>query len=319
MGVNLSSTDIDLLKIIRDINLNPGEYEGTEGGVVPATTTAIRKATDLSRSQINYRLAPSQGGYFGDDGRGLVKIHQAQIVEDTSAFGPKSMELTQKGIDALSEYTGGMEPSSDGDGTGGASHRGDEIDTASEREVIRQLHAKIDSLERKLENGGGYVDGDLGSDIERVESKVDNLSADLARVKESGWGGVDEDNIEDLEKVLNRARGMMYAFSAVLQIDVDDIIEAGGYTDQEMDEARKQVLMTLDSAAGDVVGVESALSGGASKANGSKPNEDGEVVSEPEPEPESRSGSGSGQESGTGSVGSSDIPEPDPDGWESKS
>jgi len=172
-------------------------------------------------------------------------------------------------------------------------------------------------LERKLENGGGYVDGDLGSDIERVEAKVDNLSADLARVKESGWGGVDEDNIEELEKVLTRARGMMYAFSAVLQIDVDDIVEAGGYTEQEMDEARKQVLMTLDSAAGDVIGVESALSGRVSEPNGSEPNEDGGVVSEPEPE--SRSGSGSGQESGNGSMGSSDIPEPDPDGWESKS
>jgi len=310
MASNLSSTDLDLLKIIRDINLNPGEYEGTEGGVVPATTTAVRKATDLSRSQINYRLAPSQGGYFGEGGRELVDIHQAQIDEDTGAFGPKSMELTQEGIDALQKYIGGVGTSTGGGHTGDDSGSGSGssgIDTAGEREVIRQLHAKIESLEKQLENGGGNVDSELGSDIARVESKVDELRADVKRVKDSEWGGIDEANVEDLDKVVNRARGMMYAFSALLQIDVDDIIEAGGYTEQEMDEVRKQVFMTLDSAAGNPVGVESTLSGEGGVEGESKSGVSGEVVSEAESESEV------GTESGTPTVGSTDVPQPDPD------
>jgi len=206
----------------------------------------VRKATDLSRSQINYRLAPSQGGYLGEEGRGLVKIHQAQIDEDTGAFGPKSMELTREGLGALMEYTARFEFSNDGEHTGNHS-TADGIDTAGEREVIRQLHAKINSLERMLEDDGGYVDGDLQSDIERVESKVDELSADLAQLNQAKWGAVDSAKAENLERVLSRAPAMLYAFTILLEIDIDEIVDMGGYDDDEIAEVRRNLSTLLPS------------------------------------------------------------------------
>jgi len=250
MGSNLSSTDIDLLKAIRDINLNPGEYEETDGGDVPATTTAIREATDLSRSQITYRSAPSQGGYMGEDGRGLVEIHDAQVDDETSALGPKSLELTQKGVDALSEYTRGMEATDNKSHTRSGSSSAGEISTADEREVIRQLHTKIQSLEAEVQNENQNVDVEqLKSEIQRVESRLDELRRKVHTMGQAEWGAVDGEKTDNLERVLSRAPAMMYAFTILLEIDIDEIVDMGGYDDTKITEVRQNLFSLLNSAA----------------------------------------------------------------------
>ena len=268
MHTDLSTTDVEFLRVIRDINLNPEQYEGTDGGEKPANTTSIRKASSLSRSQINYRLGKSRNRFFGGDGLGLVTIHPAKVNEETGGFGPKSVELSEKGIEALSNYTGVESQDR------GGSQQGGEIDTTGESEVIKQLHAKIQSLETQSHNGGRNVDGgEWGSRvqenseaIQRVESKLDELLREIRAVRESEWGGIQDEKAENLERILNRAPAMMYAFTVLLEIDIDEIVDVGGYSPGEADEVRQNLYTILESASSTEPGMEDTNSGTESES-----------------------------------------------------
>jgi len=280
MDTDLSTTNVRFLRVIRNINTNPDEYEATERGEVPANTTAIRKASDFSRSQINYRLASDRGTDFTDSGKGLLKIHPASV-DESGGFGPKSVELTQKGLKVLSSYA--------------AADDFDPDEFGSDSEVISQLQARLQALEDHTQVDDKHMGSKVVENaerVERVEAKLDELIAEVRALRESEWGAIDENKTEDLDKVVDRARGMMYAFTALLQIDIDDIVEAGGYTEKEMDEVRKEVFTVLDSAAGNPVGVDSTPADTTS--------------------PESESGS----DSENSPPGSADITKLDPDGWE---
>jgi len=253
MGTDLSTTNVRFLRVIRNINTNPDEYDNTNKGEKPANTTAIRKASDFSRNQINYRLAPDRGTDFTDSGEGLLKIHPASI-DDDGGFGPKSVELTQKGLDVLSTYAA---PDDDFDP--------DEY--GSDSEVISQLHARVRALEDYSQVGderlGSKVEDNTES-IERVEAKLDELITEVRALRQSEWGAVDDEKAENLGRVLSRAPAMMYAFTVLLEIDIDEIVDTGGYDSHEIDEIRKNLSSVLESASAHPQDVNVADSGGVS-------------------------------------------------------
>jgi len=300
MDTDLSTTNVRFLRVIRNINTNPDEYEATERGEVPANTTAIRKASDFSRSQINYRLASDRGTDFTDSGKGLLKIHPASV-DDSGGFGPKSVELTQKGLEVLSSYA--------------ATDDFDPDEFGSDSEVISQLQARLRALEDHSQVGdkrmGSKVE-ENAEGVERVEAKLDELIAEVRTLRESEWGAVDGDKADNLDRVLSRAPAMMYAFTILLEIDIDEIVDEGGYDDRGIAEIRSNLSTLLSSTSG--VSQNSVGKGGDSTTSSGGQNVDGEMgVGGSENSDVSQVEADSGSDSGSED---SMMPEFDPDGFE---
>ena len=101
---DLSLKDIEFLKAVRDININPDDYPAASEGAKPANTTTLRNATSLTRQEIKHRLH-EKSDIAGEE-VGLLTIYDPPLTE--SGFGPKSVELTTRGErvleDALAKY-----------------------------------------------------------------------------------------------------------------------------------------------------------------------------------------------------------------------
>jgi len=287
MDTDLSTTNVRFLRVIRNINTNPDEYEATDVGKMPANTTAIRKASDFTRNQINYRLAPERGTDFTESGMGLLKIHPASIDED-GGFGPKSVELTQKGLEVLSSYA--------------ADDDFDPDEFGSDSEVISQLHARLRALEDHSQVGGKRMGAKVAENaegVERIEEKLDELIEEVSALRNSEWGAVDNAKAENLDRFLSRAPAMLYAFTILLEIDIDEIVDVGGYSDDEIAEVRRNLSTLLPSdtdvsqVGGSVGSEDSTESGGQNvDATGGEGEGDSEEVEStqtsipPKPNPE---------------------------------
>jgi len=70
---DLTLKDIKFLTAVRDINANPEQYPGTEGGVAAANTTSLRQGTSLSKGEIRHRLDDKSDIADGD--LGLLTIY----------------------------------------------------------------------------------------------------------------------------------------------------------------------------------------------------------------------------------------------------
>jgi hypothetical protein len=97
---DLSREDLTVLSAVESINRAPDEYPdgATADGERPATTAAVKHATDLTKRQVQYRLAPGERGLetVGVDGEGLLTLHEPQV-RFNGGMGPRSAEVTPLG------------------------------------------------------------------------------------------------------------------------------------------------------------------------------------------------------------------------------
>lgn len=226
MEYDLSFTDIRFLRAVRDINANPDAYERTEKGKIAASTGAIIAAADLSESEARYRMGGSRCRGFEE--MGLTIVHEAEFDEETKTFGAKSVELTQEGLDVLTEVEevgDNFDEDSEGEGEGVP-------------EIVKQLRGRVEKLEKRSVGGGSDGDGHtreikaLQNDIERIETKIDSI-------REDPWGGLDDDAVELTKEGVDRANAIFYILQTVFGIDVERRTEEGSYPSEDAIEVER--------------------------------------------------------------------------------
>jgi len=232
MSDSLSFTDIKFLRKVRDINSNPEAYERTEKGSVPASTGAILKASDLTESEVRYRMGGSRRRGLEDEG--LTVVYEAEFDEETKTFGAKSVELTQEGIDVLTEFEN-------------ENDLFDDENSEDTPEIVKQLRGRVSKLEQQS-GGSGSVDVDreireLRRDVNRIEQKVDSIQDDP-------YGAVDTDVVGHIKETIKRGQAMFYIFGSVLGIDVDRRVEDGSYPSASAIEAERVDVYDKLSTAG---------------------------------------------------------------------
>lgn len=245
MDIDLSDRDVKFLQMVREINDHPDKFDGTEQGAMPASTRSLRKALDLSRRQIRYRMGGSSCRGLAE--AGLTTVHEATFNEDSGEHGPKSIELTEEGLEHLTEIeneTGGPgsvtpsdieelhdrierleESSLDGEG---------EIDTTAVVDELRALRSRVEAMEEEVES---------------VASTVSQVEADMAAVTHSTWGALDEEVATDIQKTLRRAPAMFYAFNSVFSIGIEEIADEGAYSEDELRSVQRSLFFELADAA----------------------------------------------------------------------
>ncbi len=225
MNVDLSFKDIRFLRKVRDINSNPEAYERTEKGEVPASTGAIINASNLTEGEVKYRLGGSQCRGFED--MGLTVLHEAEFDEETKTFGAKSVELTQKGIDVLTDY-----------------EENNVFEDYSEDvpEVVKQLRGRVNQLEQQTR---GSDNVDISQEIQSLRNDIERFEAELESLKQSRWGAVDERFHTDLDKTVKRLPPIFYLLVEVFGLDVDQVADEGPYDEDTLEELREAVAETL--------------------------------------------------------------------------
>jgi len=133
----LSIEDVRFLRAVRDISADPDDYPRTGQGVTPATVSAIREVTNLSRSQLNYRMGVG-ANQRGFEEMGLVVTHDPPMTD--TGYGKRSVELTERGERRLEQ---GLQAY----GLAGGSGRADQ----EVMEQLEDLGSQLESLERRLD------------------------------------------------------------------------------------------------------------------------------------------------------------------------
>lgn len=233
MDTDLRLPDIEFLRAVKDINANPDSYPKIDDhdAAMPATKAVIVSGSDLSRSEVSYRLDQESRLLEND----LIHIHEAEFDPEARMFGAKSVELTAAGEDVLAEI----------DRESGGQVSGDEL---------RQLRNRIDRLEN--DSGGGSVgNGEVAELAERVESleasvsaiesKADSLAARLDSVENTEWGAISDEKVKSLSGVITHTGAMMYLFNDLFSVDVVQVGNEGEYTDEELGAAKRRLLQEL--------------------------------------------------------------------------
>jgi len=215
----LSREDISFLRAIRDINTNPEKYENTSDGEVPANKTSIRKVTELNPSQVDYRLRDR--GL--DENLGLICIYDPPMTD--SGYGPKSAELTDEGVQALSTIADS-----------------NSIDESNSNVIssgeIDQLRASVEKLEKQASN---EVSDSLRAEIEDVSDRIDTLSEQMESLSKdvtslqqtidmwhkSEWGAIDDENIDNLTRAVQLSRISDTIHQNILDLDSTELSQLG--------------------------------------------------------------------------------------------
>lgn len=191
---DLSLKDIKFLKAIRDINRDPETYEATEHGAVPATITAVKEATSLTKDEVDYRMTPSRSRLANtDEGLGLIHIHEAEL--RGNMFGPKSAELTEKGERMLNDT---ME-------THGLTDR-----STAETEQLERL-ADVDARTHELEE---RMD-DIEARIEEIVAAVNDIAETVDQWDEAPTGAFNSDERDKFNALVQALPGHDRAFRAL--------------------------------------------------------------------------------------------------------
>ena len=230
MDTDLTLDDIEFLRTVRQINVNPDEFEGTEGGEVPATTSAIRLGSTLSRGEVKYRI--DNGNRILNEG--LIEIHAAEFDSETRTFGPKSIELTERGRERLEQLEGDSLPDESNAQLANLSTRVAELEDvvggSDQEAIVAELEAVRES-------------------ITELEAQVDAISESVATMEQSQWGGLSDERIEDVSTLIKKTPAMQYAFGAVFGVDINEIVEGGSYTDREAASVQEHAFEVLSEAA----------------------------------------------------------------------
>jgi len=232
----LSHKDVSFLRAVRDINANPEEYEDTSRGEMPANTASISRATELTDRQVGYRISE----------RGLDKENMGLILSYDPSFDegrvqPKSAELTQKGVETLTEIE---ESWGSGDSESDSS------------EAVKQLRARVEALEEQGVGGrkvasAGSEPSDITNQIDQLESQLESIENDLETLQD-GVGVSDWDEFaDDLRRIWKLSPAMMYSLQEVLAIDVLELIDTPNPDPETREEMRAEVLNALQTAGSD--------------------------------------------------------------------
>lgn len=201
IGAQLSGPDVQVLTTIRDVNSHPGNYPDTHTvrGECPATTTAVREATGLSKRQVDYRMSKGKRGLEEDD-LGLLRIHESDWTPEGPS--PKSAELTQLGERVLAVAMGEATPTVAGrsGGRGGIAGASDVEELREELAAVRERVAAIEGAEM------GALDEETARKIQAVfDSMVmfydlfEALGIDAAGI---GGGAVPSERQEEIRQAL---------------------------------------------------------------------------------------------------------------------
>ena len=219
----LSIEDVRFLRAVRDINDDPEDYPRTDNGVTAATVSAIREVTNLSRSQLNYRMGVGSNRR-GFEEMSLVVTHDPPMTD--TGYGKRSVELTEKGKQRLNQ--------------GLRAYGLAEESGRSEQEVLEQLDdlgARIESLERRLDG--------IERDVEEAVDTVEAVDERLDRYEERSMGAVDEQQAARLRTVIDAMPAFYQAFQ-LMGMDVREIQEAENLDDREAKALVNDVRSTLD-------------------------------------------------------------------------
>ena len=188
----LKEDDVEFLLTIHQIEQNPTEYDNTDPGETVANVTVLKQESGLSKNQIDYRARE------GDDSRGLageglnlIRSYGPRV--EGKGFGPRSVELTEKGERVVAEI---KELRSSGGGRQGG-------DAAASSEEIEELRAEISELREAIENN----------------------SADVEGFKESRTGALGGDMASKLNAISRAVPQQQFIFSEVFGIDMETVQE----------------------------------------------------------------------------------------------
>ena len=229
----LKDPDVDFLLGVQQIEQNPTEYDNTDVGETVANVTSIREATDLTRSQIDYRVTPGTGGRgFTEDGMGFIRTYEATI--EGRNFGPRSVELTEKGERVVAEIKEIRSPAGgrQGGAGGGSSDRVEELEAQ-----VSELEDKLETMSEQMatiqQSRMGALGGDMSAKLETISRAVPRhdfvltevFGVDVAEIK-----SVDMDDPEAIRKLRVSAYNHLTKSLDGVESEGDDPVvnESGG-------------------------------------------------------------------------------------------
>lgn len=247
---DLSVTDLTFLRTVRDINSDPDSYQGTDKSEKPANVSSMQEASDLSKTQIRYRIRPaSASNTAGWDEAGLLKLYGSDL-DDSGRRTPRSCELTQRGRELLSEARsrGEMEKT-DPETVKQIESRLDALESINEdasddgseltavKSEIQSLKDRVDALETR--------DRDRDTDVlERMLTQIDRLSSRIDRIEASRRGAVDKEYINKIDAAMSAAYQLEACWQYLLCEDPERADPAQAST-EEIEEARRHMLQIL--------------------------------------------------------------------------
>ncbi|MFD1571842.1 hypothetical protein [Halorubrum laminariae] len=201
--------DVEFLLTVQNLENNPTDYDNTDPGKAPANVSAIREETSLTKSQVAYRAREGENGRgFAEDDMGLLRVHPPTV--QSGAFGPRSVELTDKGRKVISEIRAERSGSAGGD-SGATS-------------------AEINELEQQ---------------ISELQNDLENISESLETIQRSRMGAIDSEMADRLTASLRLFPRHQFILSEILGLDMEELAEAGDLDTVDKDELRREVLETL--------------------------------------------------------------------------
>ena len=230
----------EVMRAIRDINSAPAKYSGSDRAEMPANKPLIAKVSGLSKDSVEYRL--SQSG-LGEDEMGLIKVHPPSV--EGRKFGPKSAELTDKGIRVLSALDEREESSTE----------------TIDQEELKQLRARIDAIESTEFGGEDDVSaGKVVGQLEQVQTRIDEMESmvegniqrfnerldELEARLDGEWGAVEDETAEDIGRVLNLSPVLFMLWSEIFGVDVRELVIQDEITDELKAQTQEDVLTAIE-------------------------------------------------------------------------
>ena len=217
----LKEPDVEFLLAVSRIEKNPTEYDNTDVGETVANVTSIREASGLTRSQVDYRVSPGDGGRgLAEGGMNFIRAYEATI--EGRNFGPRSVELTEKGERVVAEI---KEMRSDTSGSSGH-------DSGVSSDRISELEAQVSELEDAIEN------------FSATAEKVDEIDR-------SEMGAVDSEMATQVRAASNAVSHHQLVFKEVFGIGIDEMRSLSGDDDERITKLQVAAYNHLQQAVGE--------------------------------------------------------------------
>lgn len=225
----LKEADVEFLLAVHHIEQNPTKYDNTDVGKTVANVSSIREATDLTRSQIDYRVKPGENGRgFDEDEMNILRTYEATIEGQT--IGPRSVELTEKGARVIAEI------------------RDKRLGSGHEDHRDRVSPERVDELETQLSE---------------VQNQIENLSDTMAEITQGRSDKIDENLGLKLKSILQTYPYHHYMLTEVFGIGQEDLKAAHEGDEQALQQLRVTAYNHLTKSLDEVETQELNLSAGS--------------------------------------------------------
>ncbi|WP_141212562.1 MULTISPECIES: hypothetical protein [unclassified Halorubrum] len=205
----LKEDDVEFLSTVKQIEENPTEYDNTDPGETVANVTVLKQVSGLSKNQIDYRAREGDDSRgLADDGLNLIRSHGPRV--EGKGFGPRSVELTDKGHRVVAEI---KESRSSGDGREGGSGAASSAEIEELRTEVSELRETVENLSEDMEtikqNRTGAIGGNLGAKLEAIARAFPQQNFVLTEVLGIDMDAVAAADIDD-EQALRELRVSAY-------------------------------------------------------------------------------------------------------------